>query len=102
MESAHIAETIGELRRRNASIAITNVSLGGACIETETSLQPGAIMRLEFTLPSHAALATFAEVCWSNGKRIGMRFLALSDKGTTELRQYILRENHHLTHPNGI
>lgn len=97
MDSARVSETLSELRRKNASVVLYNVSLGGACLETDKPMDPGHIIRLEFSLPSHGVLATFAEVCWVNARKVGMRFLALPEKGTTSLRKFVLRENivHH-------
>lgn len=93
MDSAKVSETLGDLRRKNSSVVLHNVSLGGACLETDKSVDRGHILRLEFSLPTHGVLATFAEVCWVNADKVGVRFLALPEKGSSSLRQFVLREN---------
>jgi hypothetical protein len=93
MDSAKRSESLGDFRAKNAAVILQNISLGGVCLETDKPLEPGNIMRLEFTLPSHGMLATFAEVCWISGGKKGMRFLALPEKGIVHLRNYITHEN---------
>jgi len=76
----------------DSAAVVHNLGLGGVCLETKRFYEPGRVMRLEFTLPFHGTLATFAEVCWTDGFRMGMRFLAVPEKGTQDLKQYILSE----------
>jgi len=93
MDSARLSESLGDFRAKNADVILQNISLGGVCLETNKPLELGNIMRLEFALPAHGMLATFAEVCWINGGKKGLRFLALPEKGMIHLRNYITREN---------
>jgi hypothetical protein len=93
MESARLAETLGDLHSKNTSVVLHDISLGGVCLRTDQVLTLGNIMRLEFALPAHGFLATFAEVCWINGGKIGMKFLALPEKGAIYLRNFILHED---------
>jgi hypothetical protein len=89
--------TVGELRRQNQEVLVTNLSLGGVGLEGVINVQPGRILRIEFSIPEHNHQAAFVEICWMAGKRFGLRFLALSDKGLNDLRAFITKQNilHH-------
>jgi hypothetical protein len=104
VDSSRTASTVEELKRQNQTVVINNVSLGGVCLESEANVTAGKIIRLEFSLPEHNHIAAFVEICWAGGRRLGLRFLALSDKGLNDLRQFILRHqaanhNHDHSHP---
>lgn len=92
MDSAGVSSTLGDFQRRASAVVLHNISLGGACIESDQSVEKDRIIRLEFSFPSRETLATFVEVCWAIGRKAGVRFLAVSEKGQVHLRQYILRE----------
>ena len=54
----------------NIGVRVRNISAGGAMLETDRALQPGAQVQLD--LPGTGSLG--AEVRWSEGKRMGIQF----------------------------
>jgi len=67
-----------------------DLSLGGAYLLADQTLEEGTQLELEITLPeADHAISTTAEVVWANETGLGLRFLALKDNDFNALRAYL-------------
>ena len=78
--------TAGELR--NAIAATTNnISMGGLCLRTKRSYEPGARLELTIGYGEDKTLVVGAVVAWARaGKAIGVRFDGLTPEQSQTLR----------------
>lgn len=69
-----------------------NISEGGVAINTSLSLDPGAHVKVQFTLPDREIhFEAEATVCWSKEGYLGFQFTSLSPQLTSELQEWLSR-----------
>ena len=67
-----------------------NISEGGMALSMPVPLVAGEIVRLQFTLPDHAApFLAESTICWSKTGHLGIRFVSLSDEQKAELQVWL-------------
>lgn len=68
-----------------------NISIGGGAIQSETSVQTGAMLTLRVHLPSlkQPIEVSKAEVTWTAGEDFGVQFLQLGSEERDRLNQVV-------------
>ena len=77
---------------KRVAAEINNVSIGGVALSSQETLNYGAKVQLCFGLNKTTSIATSAEVVWVDGKRVGLRFMALSATARRDLGQWLLQK----------
>ncbi len=69
-----------------------NISEGGVAINTSLPLQPGAQVKVQFTLPDRETqFEAESTVCWSKEGYLGFQFTSLSPQLTSALQEWLSR-----------
>jgi hypothetical protein len=77
-------------RPAKVPMTVTDLSLGGACIQSLEPLKEGKLCHLEIDFPKpYSQLTVFAEVRWTAEKEVGLQFLAIQEERIKELKDFI-------------
>jgi CheY-like chemotaxis protein len=74
----------------DAQAPSVNISEGGMAIKSTLALKTGECVLLQFALPDReSGFAVESKICWCRDNLIGVQFIALSPKQTSELQEWL-------------